>query len=105
MDDTLKITRGQDGGDGVLLRLDGVIDLHSAPELLPALRTAFAAASSALVVDLSGVRAIDSSGIATLVEGLRWSRQQGRRFVLRGVGDSLRDAFRINGLEEAFSFE
>ncbi|MDO9323948.1 MAG: STAS domain-containing protein, partial [Methanoregula sp.] len=39
-----------------------------------------------IIVDLSGVSFMDSSGIATLVEGLQWSKKEKRQFILTGLG-------------------
>lgn len=80
--------------------LSGAIDLDTSPEarrrILDAVR-----AGDAVSVDLSGVTAIDSSGIASLVEGLEAARRQGTRLVLRGVPEPVRrglSLFRLDGL-------
>ncbi|RMH52369.1 MAG: anti-sigma factor antagonist [Zetaproteobacteria bacterium] len=94
---------GSVGAEGaVSLRLDGTLDYRSAPRLLQALRRCMRRGAEEVVVDLSGLEAIDSAGIATLVEGLRWSRRGGGRFALTGVGIRVRDALALAGLEEAF---
>jgi anti-sigma B factor antagonist len=55
-----------------------------------------------VVVDLSGVSYMDSSGVATLVEGLQLSRTYGGAFRLAGLGGAVREVFRFAKLEKVF---
>jgi anti-sigma B factor antagonist len=63
---------GEDGGAEVV-RLAGSVDLEHSPEVRKRLLTAVTAAR-AVLVDLSEVTYIDSSGIACLVEALQTAR-------------------------------
>ncbi len=51
-----------------LLRLEGEIDLATAPELSAAVRQAFTGAAQPLVLDMAAVGFIDSTGVRTLLE-------------------------------------
>jgi anti-sigma B factor antagonist len=51
---------------------------------------------------LTGVAYIDSSGVASLVEGLKASRESGSRFVLFGLSDSAREVLKISRLLKLF---
>jgi anti-sigma B factor antagonist len=55
-----------------------------------------------VVLNLSEVRYIDSSGIASLVEALKASRERGSRFILFGLGASTREALQLSRLIRVF---
>jgi len=55
-----------------------------------------------LVVDLKDVSRIDSSGLGTLVEGLREAKQRSVRFVLCGLENSLRRVLERTRLSTLF---
>lgn len=56
-------------------------------------------------MDLSGVSFMDSSGIATLVEGLQWSKKQDRQFILTGLGTNVLNALTLTKLDNVFSIQ
>jgi len=58
----------QHDGDRLVLRLDGEIDIATAPRLQTALAEATASGVAEVWVDLMGVRFIDSTGISMLLE-------------------------------------
>ena len=55
-----------------------------------------------VVVNLSQVGYIDSSGVASLVEGLKASRDLGSRFVLFGLRTSAREVLQLSRLIKIF---
>jgi len=55
-----------------------------------------------VVVNLSQVGYIDSSGVASLVEGLKASRDLGSRFILFGLGTSAREVLQLSRLIKVF---
>jgi anti-sigma B factor antagonist len=55
-----------------------------------------------VVVNLSQVRYIDSSGVASLVEGLRAARDLGSRFILVGLSTSAREVLQLSRLLKVF---
>ena len=58
-------------GSATLFVVEGQVDMHTSPELRTHLREALGSQASPLVVDLSDVGFIDSSGLATLIEALQ----------------------------------
>jgi len=60
------------------------------------------AKKSRVVLNLTDVRYIDSSGVASLVEGLKASRELGSRFVLFGLSASAREVLKISRLLKLF---
>jgi anti-sigma B factor antagonist len=83
-----------------IFHLEDEIDLHYAP----ALRALFQAKANqrcpALVVDLSGVQFIDSTGIAVLLEYLRDASEFGGKFCVAAPTDHVRHVFEIIRLHE-----
>ena len=84
-----------------IFHLEDEIDLHYAP----ALRALFQAKANrrcpALVVDLSRVPFIDSTGIAVLLEYLRDASDFGGKFCVAGPTDHVRHVFEIVKLQKS----
>lgn len=89
--------------DGMLVELEGEIDLSRSPELRLALLDMAAKQPARLVVDLSGVGYMDSSGVATLVEALQHQRRHEGRMVLCGLGPKVKSIFEIARLDMVFT--
>lgn len=86
----------------VLLRVKGDVTIHTSPRLREQLKPLFSAQMKEIHVALDGVDFMDSSGIATLVEGLQWGRLTGGRFVLSGLRNNVRDIFSLAKLDMVF---
>jgi len=87
------------------LTLSGVVNIHTAIQLRQRLKLFLDDKHKEVRVNLSNVSFIDSAGIATLVEGLQWSRGDGRRFVLSGLSENVRDIFELAKLDTVFEIE
>lgn len=84
-----------------VVRVDGDIDLeHSAGVRQRLLETLFA--YPAVVVDLSGVSMVDSSGVASLLEAFQTGRKRGKPFVLTNVGEPVARVLRLAKLDTVF---
>jgi anti-sigma B factor antagonist len=95
----MQVREIEDQGLPVLL-IAGEIDLHRSPELRAVLQTHVAARRPALVLDLTGVEYIDSSGLATIVEYLRSAQDFGGRIALVGLSPRVRTIFDLVRLGE-----
>ena len=83
--------------------ISGDIDLVTSPELRKALlRELKELRMPRVVVNLRAVQYIDSSGVASLVEGLKASRDVGSRFVLCGLNTKVKDVLRLSRLTTIF---
>jgi len=82
--------------------VEGTVNIHTSPGLREALKPLFVDQNKEIDVQLSGVPFMDSSGIATLVEGLQWARSSGGRFVLLDLQDTVRDIFSLAKLDSVF---
>lgn len=84
--------------DHVRVTMEGEIDLHVAPEFRSILKQASNTRPPLLVVDLTGVPFIDSSGIATIVEALKNARKWSGALRVENCTEAVRDTFEIAGL-------
>jgi anti-sigma B factor antagonist len=88
---------------GVLMLLKGDVDMNTSPDVRSSLGAAFKQGSAkAILIDLSGVRYMDSSGIATLVEAMQNCMKQGMRLRLVELSPSVRDVFELARLASVF---
>ena len=89
-----------DGGYAIV-RLSGEIDLHNSPEarklILGGLQD-----GRPMLVDLSNVDYIDSSGVASLVEGFQLARQRRLDYGLVGVSPAVLNVLKLARLDQVF---
>lgn len=86
-----------------VLPLEGEIDLHVSPRVAESLRALTDKKPKRLVVDLSQVSYIDSSGLAVLIEGMQKVESYGGRFFLAGLQENVRPIFEIARLDQVFA--
>jgi anti-sigma B factor antagonist len=83
--------------------ISGDIDLATSPQLRKALlRELRELKMPRVVLNLGGVRYIDSSGVASLVEGLKASRDVGARLILFGLNRTVREVLQLSKLVKIF---
>ena len=83
--------------------LSGDIDFANSPEVRESvLREIGEIRASRVLVNLTAVRYIDSSGVASLVEGLKASRDHGSRFILFGLSTAAREVLQLSRLLKVF---
>jgi anti-sigma B factor antagonist len=90
---------------GFLLKLKGDVDMNTSSDVRNAMAEVFKQGSSgmkALLIDLSQVRYMDSSGIATLVEGMQNCMKKGARLRLCELSPPVRDVFELARLASVF---
>jgi anti-sigma B factor antagonist len=84
-----------------VLALAGEIDLHYAPAFRALLKAKAKTKCRRLLLDLSRVSFIDSTGLAVLIEYLRMSTAFDGRFCLGGIGKELGYIFETIRLDRA----
>jgi anti-sigma B factor antagonist len=90
-------------GNATIVDVQGDIDLYNSPEVRKALLEALREKrAQRVVVNLKAVRYIDSSGVASLVEGLKVSRELGSRFILFGLSPAAREVLELSRLIRVF---
>jgi anti-sigma B factor antagonist len=89
--------------NATIVDVSGDIDLASSPQVRKALlREVRDNRAPRVVLNLSEVRYIDSSGVASLVEGLKASRDIGSRFMLVGLSGPAREVLQLSRLVKVF---
>lgn len=89
-------------GDVIVIRVDGDVDLYSSPELRTAVLKAVPRAAAGVEVDLGQVTYMDSSGVATLVEGLRSANEHEVRFTLSEPSEAVMKVLELARLDSVF---
>jgi anti-sigma B factor antagonist len=85
-----------------VLPLDGEIDLHVSPRVAISIAQIVKKKPDKLVIDLSRVTYIDSSGLAVLIEGMQNVEEYGGTFAIAGMQETVRSIFEIARLDQVF---
>ena len=80
----------------------GDIDLSKSSDLRNALQPVLKENPSKIIVDLSQVPYMDSSGVATLIEGLQLSQQSDIEFVLCALTEGVQSIIELARLDQIF---
>lgn len=88
-----------------VISVEGEVDMFTSPSLRDKLVPFFKKNVKGVIVDLSAVSFMDSSGIATLVEGLQWSKKDGKEFILAGLGTNVMNALSLTKLDNVFTIK
>lgn len=90
-------------GDVQIFELSGRFDNYSSPQLAERLEEATRTAPAHIIVSLNKVTFVDSTGLATLVQGMKRSRQHGGDLYLSGLQRSVYMIFELTRLDKAFN--
>jgi anti-sigma B factor antagonist len=86
----------------VVVGFEGDVDLKSSPEARKVLLDCVGRKQPVLV-DLSGVHYIDSSGVASLVEAYQVARKGGHPFFLAAVSDGVLRVLQLARMDKVFT--
>jgi len=86
----------------VVCRVEGEIDITRSPDLKKAFDKLISQKTPKIVVELSKVSYVDSSGLATLVGILKGMRSYGGRMKLAGMSQKVKSLFEITKLDKLF---
>lgn len=92
-------------GERRVIAARGDVDLASSPRLRTELLDSLGGDGRTVALDLSGVRYMDSSGVATLVEGLRRAGETGAELRLVAPSDQVRKVLEMTRLETVFTID
>jgi anti-sigma B factor antagonist len=85
-----------------VLPLKGEIDLHVSPGIAVSIAGVTATRPTHIVVDLTEVTYLDSSGLAVLIQGMQNVQEYGGMFALVGVQEDVRPIFEMARLDQVF---
>jgi len=87
--------------DHFVVVVSGEVDVFTSEELDAALSSAIEEGNHNLVVDLSGVEFLDSTGLGVLVKALKRVREHDGSLAVVATEDRITKVFRITGLDSA----
>jgi anti-sigma B factor antagonist len=91
----------EDRGEGLVhVTLRGELDLSTVSRVQDELERAESDAPRTLVLDLSGLSFLDSTGLRCVVSANERAREEGRRFVLIRGPEAVQRVFAITRLED-----
>ena len=102
--DTFGTTASRTNGTAVVA-VRGDVDLYTAPRLWETIDAAIAGTPHELVIDLSGVSFLDSSGLSVLVKAHKRLRPVEGTVVIRGAAEQVYMALEISKLTSVLTVE
>jgi anti-sigma B factor antagonist len=97
----MNVTR-VDNGEETVLRIEGVLDAMTAPDVRPVVDALVGEQRKAVVVDLSSLRVIDSSGVGVVVSLYKRTKAFGGAVRILGLKDQPLAIFRLLRLDRVF---
>ncbi len=97
-----EVSVDRESAESLCIHVKGDVNFHTSPALKKVMNSCLSDQVKSVRVLLDDVPRMDSSGIATLVEGLQWSRLSNRRFVISGLTEAVRDLVVLSNLEHEF---
>ena len=88
----------------VIIELTGEIDMKCSPKVKDKLKEILSQKPDSVVVDMTEVSFMDSSGLAVLVGALKRSRTNNSKLKLAGATKVVKDIFEICRLDTIFQF-
>ena len=92
-------------GDAIVLKIAGEFDSITAPELRPTFDEVADSKPNKVLLDLSALRLIDSSGVGAIVSLFKRVRATGGKFEVTGVQGQPRSIFKVLRLDRVFEIE
>jgi anti-sigma B factor antagonist len=86
-----------------VLPLYGEIDLNVSPEIAETFNQLLRSRPPRVVVDLTRVTYIDSSGLAVLIVGMQQVKEYGGKFALAGLQNDVRSILETARLDQIFT--
>ena len=80
----------------------GDVDLSQSDQLRKVIKTSLDSNNQKVVIDLKHVKYMDSSGVATLIEGLQLARTSGIELVLCSLTQSVEAVLQLSKLDQIF---
>jgi anti-sigma B factor antagonist len=95
----MEIEKSYQDGDVAVLRLVGRLNMVAAPRLKSDIDQTVTEGRPRIVVDLSEVSFMDSSGLGTLIAGLKKARQAGGDVRITGVTQQVATVLALTNLD------
>lgn len=86
-----------------VIDIQGEVNFNTSAELLKQLTVALEGAVGTVAINLEGVKFMDSSGIATMLETMKLARAKELKFALIKMNENLRNIFVMSRLDQVFT--
>lgn len=87
---------------GAIMSIAGDVDLYSSPEVRKHIISLTGKKVKNILIDLHQVSYMDSSGIATLVEGLQQVGKYKGKLIIYGLDNAVKEVFELSRLDKVF---
>jgi anti-sigma B factor antagonist len=98
----MSITRTDSSDNTTVLKIDGVLDAVTAPEVRPIVEAVIADQRRDVTVDVSNLRLIDSSGVGVIVSLFKRAKSYGGEVKVSGLKDQPLTIFKLLRLDRVF---
>lgn len=88
-----------------VIKVNNDVDMYTSPEFRKKIVNSVSKAKTKLIIDLSGVTYIDSSGIAILIDGLKRCIEKKISFFLAQPSKAVLDMLELALLEDVFNIK
>lgn len=85
-----------------ILSIEGDVDLHSSPRVREKISILIEKRVPVIMVNLKGVKYMDSSGIATFIEGFQNIRKYKGKLIFYNLQTLVGEVFKLTKLEKIF---
>ena len=89
-------------GDVVIMDISGEVDLYNAPDIKNKITTLIDGGKRNILINLTNVSYIDSSGIGVLISSLSRLKKVGGALKIMGVHGSVKKVFELTKLDKFF---
>lgn len=100
----MQVMRDEKNGVAIF-RMSGDIDINTSPDVKKSFDDAVNEKKEKVLINLSDVGYVDSSGLATLVEVLKNLRSYGGKLKLSNLSEKVKGLFEITKLDKLFDIE
>lgn len=91
-----------DSGEETLLKIEGVLDAVTTPEIRPIIESLVGEKRASITVDVQGLRQIDSSGVGVIVSLYKRAKAYSGVVRIVGLKDQPLTIFRLLRLDKVF---
>jgi anti-sigma B factor antagonist len=101
----MKCDRTSEVAMGEVVSISGRVTTDTSGQMRSKLGNALRQNPDTVIIDLSHVNYMDTSGLATLIAAMRIARKQDTQLVLRGVQEQPRYLLKVTNLDRMFPIE
>lgn len=93
-----------EGGDKVLVRLEGVVDSTNVEEFFAFINSLFKMGMKRMVLDMENASYLSSGGLSVIVDAYKKAEREGGKLVIARASDMVADLFKVVQVEKIIPF-